>query len=70
MAGAVGDDAVASIALQNLQGEVDIRRVVRSKEPTGSAAIMIDALAGFEIVTCRAVWLSHYDRPASLRPRP
>ena len=43
MAGAVGDDAVAPIALQNLQGEVDISRVVRSKEPTGSAAIMIDA---------------------------
>ncbi|NIB59574.1 MULTISPECIES: PfkB family carbohydrate kinase [Rhizobium/Agrobacterium group] len=33
----------APIALQNLQSEVDIRRVVRSKEPTGSAAIIIDA---------------------------
>lgn len=43
MAGSVGDDAMAPIALQNLQSEVDIRRVVRSKEPTGSAAIIIDA---------------------------
>ncbi|WP_027686808.1 ribokinase [Rhizobium leguminosarum] len=43
MTGAVGNDAMAPIALQNLQGEVDIRRVVRSNEPTGSAAIMIDA---------------------------
>ncbi|MBY3026118.1 ribokinase [Rhizobium leguminosarum] len=43
MTGAVGDDAMASIALQNLDGKVDISRVVRSREPTGSAAIMIDA---------------------------
>ncbi len=43
MVGSVGDDAMAPIALQNLQSEVDIRRVVRSKEPTGSAAIIIDA---------------------------
>jgi ribokinase len=42
MAGAVGDDAMAPIALQNLKGEVDTSRVARSKEPTGSAAIMID----------------------------
>ncbi|CAN7660613.1 ribokinase [Neorhizobium sp. LjRoot104] len=43
MVGAVGDDAMAPIALRNLQSEVDISRVVRSKEATGSAAIMIDA---------------------------
>ncbi|MBY5463925.1 ribokinase [Rhizobium leguminosarum] len=43
MTGAVGNDAMAPIALQNLESEVDIRRVVRSNEPTGSAAIMIDA---------------------------
>lgn len=43
MMGAVGDDAMAAIALQNLEGEVDISRLVRSREPTGSAAIMIDA---------------------------
>ncbi|MGV2113783.1 ribokinase [Agrobacterium salinitolerans] len=42
MAGAVGDDAMAPIALQNLRGEVDIGRVNLSSEPTGSAAIMID----------------------------
>jgi ribokinase len=43
MTGAVGDDAMTPIALQNLEGEVEISRVVRSKEPTGSAAIMIDS---------------------------
>jgi ribokinase len=43
MTGAVGSDAMAPIALQNLESEVDISRVVRSKEPTGSAAIIIDA---------------------------
>ncbi|AXA43153.1 ribokinase [Rhizobium leguminosarum] len=43
MTAAVGNDAMAPIALQNLESEVDIRRVVRSNEPTGSAAIMIDA---------------------------
>ena len=43
MTGAVGNDAMAPIALQNLEREVDISRVVRSNEPTGSAAIMIDA---------------------------
>jgi ribokinase len=43
MTGAVGDDAMAPIALQNLEGEVEISRVVRSMEPTGSAAIMIDS---------------------------
>ncbi|PDV86059.1 ribokinase [Rhizobium sp. H4] len=42
MIGAVGNDAMAPIALHNLEREVDISRVVRSKEPTGSAAIMID----------------------------
>ncbi|MCQ1776271.1 ribokinase [Neorhizobium galegae] len=43
MIGAVGNDAMAPIALQNLESEVDISRVVRSNEPTGSAAIIIDA---------------------------
>ncbi|TCU30811.1 ribokinase [Rhizobium azibense] len=43
MTGAVGNDAIAPIALQNLESEVDISRVVRSNEPTGSAAIIIDA---------------------------
>jgi ribokinase len=43
MAGAVGDDAMAPIALQHLECEVEISRVLRSKQPTGSAAIMIDS---------------------------
>jgi ribokinase len=43
MVGAVGNDAMAPIALQNLESEVDISCVVRSNEPTGSAAIIIDA---------------------------
>ncbi|KDR90372.1 hypothetical protein L905_23495 [Agrobacterium sp. TS43] len=43
MIGAVGNDAMAPIALQNLEREVDISHVVRLEEPTGSAAIMIDA---------------------------
>ncbi|MGR9250506.1 ribokinase [Rhizobium leguminosarum] len=43
MTGSVGNDAMAPVALQNLESEVDISRVVRSKEPTGSAAIIIDA---------------------------
>ncbi|SES45608.1 ribokinase [Rhizobium sp. NFR03] len=43
MIGAVGNDAMAPIALQNLEREVDISRVARSEKPTGSAAIMIDA---------------------------
>ncbi|MDR6819833.1 ribokinase [Neorhizobium sp. 2083] len=43
MIGAVGKDAMAPIALQNLEREVDISRVVRLEEPTGSAAVMIDA---------------------------
>lgn len=34
---------MAPIALKNLKSEVEISRVVRSKEPTGSAAIMIDS---------------------------
>ncbi|CUX71132.1 MULTISPECIES: ribokinase [Agrobacterium] len=42
MIGAVGNDAMAPIALQNLEREVDISRVVRLEERTGSAAIMID----------------------------
>ncbi|WCK80201.1 ribokinase [Agrobacterium fabrum] len=43
MIGAVGNDAMAPIALQNLEREVDISRVAQSEKPTGSAAIMIDA---------------------------
>ena len=60
MMGAVGDDAMAAIALQNLEGEVDISRLVRSREPTGSAAIMIDAngrnmIAVSRCQPCRAI---------------
>lgn len=43
MVGAVGDDALAEIGLQNLEAATDIRRVTRVAEPTGSASIQIDA---------------------------
>src|SRR3546814_19289157 len=43
MAGAVGDDALAEVGLQNLKSAVNISRVSRVAEPTGSASIQIDA---------------------------
>ncbi|EJJ28155.1 ribokinase [Rhizobium sp. CF142] len=43
MVGAVGDDALAEIGLQNLKAATDISRVSRVAEPTGSASIQIDA---------------------------
>ncbi|MER9020126.1 ribokinase [Mesorhizobium sp. M0195] len=41
--GAVGEDAMAAVALQNLEGAVDFGRVARVPEPTGCASILIDA---------------------------
>ncbi|MDK1389894.1 ribokinase [Sinorhizobium sp. 8-89] len=43
MVGAVGDDAMAAIALRNLQDTADVTRVQRVREPTGCASILIDA---------------------------
>lgn len=42
MVGTVGDDSLAEIGLQNLAAAMDISRVTRVKEPTGSASIYID----------------------------
>lgn len=42
MVGAVGEDSMAAVALQNLQDVVDISRVARVKVPTGCASIYID----------------------------
>jgi ribokinase len=42
MVGAVGQDALADIALQNLSGSADITRVARLPEPTGCASVFID----------------------------
>jgi len=43
MVGAVGQDGLAEIGLQNLTTSTDISRVARVAEPTGSASIYIDA---------------------------
>lgn len=43
MAGAVGQDALADIALQGLKGKVDLSRVARLDAPTGCASIHRDA---------------------------
>ncbi|WP_281979148.1 ribokinase [Pseudorhizobium flavum] len=43
MVGAVGRDALAATALQNLAGAVDVSRVARLDGPTGCASIYIDA---------------------------
>lgn len=43
MVGAVGQDGLAEIGLQNLTTATDISRVARVAEPTGSASIYIDA---------------------------
>ncbi|WJR68782.1 ribokinase [Neorhizobium sp. CSC1952] len=42
MVGAVGDDPLAEVAMKNLAGIVDIRRVERAPVPTGCASILID----------------------------
>jgi len=42
MVGAVGEDPMAAIALQYLQGTVDVSRVARVSVPTGCASIFID----------------------------
>lgn len=42
MVGAVGRDALAEIALQNLTGSADINRVARLPEPTGCASVFLD----------------------------
>lgn len=43
MVGAVGNDSLAEIGLQNLKTTADFSRVARVREPTGSASIHIDA---------------------------
>ncbi|WP_331375297.1 ribokinase [Sinorhizobium chiapasense] len=43
MVGAVGEDAMAGTALQNLQGAADLSRVARAPVWTGCASILIDA---------------------------
>ncbi|WP_287203027.1 ribokinase, partial [Mesorhizobium sp.] len=43
MAGAVGQDALAEVAMQNLIHSVDVSRVSRVSEPTGCASVLIDA---------------------------
>lgn len=42
MVGAVGRDALAEIALQNLTGSADITRIARLPEPTGCASVFLD----------------------------
>ncbi|TIR50649.1 MAG: ribokinase [Mesorhizobium sp.] len=42
MVGAVGEDSMAAVALQNLQNVVDVSRVARVRVPTGCASIFID----------------------------
>lgn len=42
MVGAVGQDALAEIALQNLHSAADISRVARLPEPTGCASVFLD----------------------------
>lgn len=43
MVGAVGQDALADVALKNLMEAVDLSRVSRIAEPTGCASILIDS---------------------------
>lgn len=43
MVGAVGRDALAEVAMQNLIQTVDVSRIARVVEPTGCASILIDA---------------------------
>ncbi len=43
MVGAVGQDGLAEIGLQNLKTATDISRVATLREPTGNASIHIDA---------------------------
>jgi ribokinase len=43
MVGAVGQDALADVALKNLMEAVDLSRVSRVMEPTGCASILIDS---------------------------
>jgi ribokinase len=50
MVGAVGDDALAEIGLQNLKAEMDIARVARVADPTGCASIYIDGKGRNNIV--------------------
>lgn len=42
MVGAVGGDALAEVALQNLSAVADIGPVARTAEPTGCASILLD----------------------------
>lgn len=50
MAGAVGQDALADLALQGLPGRVDLSRVERLDQPTGCASIYRDPDGRNEIV--------------------
>jgi len=58
MVGAVGNDALAVIGLQNLQTETDISRVARVSRPTGCASIYIDDQGRNSIVVAAGANLS------------
>ncbi|MDP9837246.1 ribokinase [Neorhizobium huautlense] len=53
MVGAVGNDGLAEVGLQNLSTVTDISRVARVAEPTGNASIHIDA-AGRNMIVVAA----------------
>lgn len=53
MVGAVGNDSLAEIGLQNLTATTDISRVARVDAPTGNASIHIDA-AGRNMIVVAA----------------
>ncbi len=58
MVGAVGNDGLAEIGLQNLTTATDISRVARVSEPTGNASIHIDAKSRNMIVVAAGANLS------------
>jgi ribokinase len=58
MVGAVGNDSLAEIGLQNLANATDISRVARVSEPTGNASIYIDANGRNMIVVAAGANLS------------
>jgi ribokinase len=58
MVGAVGNDGLAEVGLQNLTTATDISRVARVNEPTGNASIHIDAKGRNMIVVAAGANLS------------
>ncbi|MGI2034566.1 ribokinase [Rhizobium panacihumi] len=58
MVGAVGNDSLAEIGLQNLTATTDISRVARVDAPTGNASIHIDAAGRNMIVVAAGANLS------------